>query len=247
VGLHADVAGQPAKPVTHPNGPYAEQMLAAKPAAYWRMSEMGGPSVDGLTEEDGVAETGVLFHLDGPQAPAFSGEGVVNRALHFAGGRVAAAAGLKDLGPAYTVDFWFWNGLPGEARPVAGYLFSRGADNDPDAAGDHLGVGGTYAAAPIQDRLFFFNGNKSNQVLTGMSTIPLKTWNHVVLVRDGRKVAVYLNGNPEPEISGEVDVTVPATGARVFLGGRTDNQFNLEGKLDEVAVFKRPLTARASR
>ncbi|MEO6434264.1 MAG: LamG domain-containing protein, partial [Tepidisphaeraceae bacterium] len=238
--LLEQVAGQPRKPVVDLQGPYAEQTLAAKPIAYWRMNEFGGPALHTASGDirDATAESGVLFYLQGPQAAAFSTESQINRALHFAGGRVTAE--LKDLGPAYTVDLWFWNGLPGEARAVAGYLISRGSDKDASATGDHLGIGGTSVA---QDHLIFFNGNKSNEVLSGASKISPKTWNNVVLVRDGAQVNVYLNGNAQPDITGEIDVTVPAGTGRIFLGGRNDNLFNLEGKLDEVAIFNRALTA----
>ena len=68
-----------------------------------------------------------------------------------------------------------------------------------------FGVGGTAVAG---GRLYFFNGNQSNTVLAGRTPVGLKTWNHVVLVRDGTSVTVYLNGNREPEIAGEAPVTV---------------------------------------
>ena len=59
----------------------------------------------------------------------------------------------------------------------------------------------------------------------------VKTWYHVVLVRDGRKVAVYLNGNTEPDGP-----------ERLFVGGRNDNFANFAGKIDEVAFYDRVLT-----
>ena len=241
VGLLEQVAGAPRKPLADTHGEYAKQTVAAKPLAYWRLNETTGPAVADASGNNRPAhvEDGVVFYLEGPDGDAFSGPGVINRAPHFAGGRMSAD--LKDLGPSYTVDFWFWNGLPGEAREVAGYLFSRGPDRDPAAPGDHLGVGGTFGGTP--DRLFFFNGNAAGQVVSGTSPIAPKTWNHVVLVRDGKRVAAYLNGNPEPEFAGEAAVTVDPSAGQVFVGGRNDNLFNLEGKLDEIAVFNRALTA----
>ena len=65
-----------------------------------------------------------------------------------------------------------------------------------------------------------------------------KTWNHVVLVREGRKMRVYLNG--KPEISGESD---PAAGADLFIVGRPGASESFEGKIDEVAVYRRALSA----
>ncbi len=90
--------------------------------------------------------------------------------------------------------------------------------------------------------MIFFNGNKSDTVLTGKSVIDTYTWNHVVLVRDGSKVRVYLNGRIEPEIDGEADVTIDESIRQVFLAGRCDSFANLAGKLDEVALFDRVLS-----
>ena len=111
--------------------------------------------------------------------------------------------------------------FPGSRRSTArrispAIFFSRGADGALDAAGDHLGIGGT-AAAP--GRLIFYNGNRLKQLLEGTTELGLKTWYYVVLVRDGRKVTVYLNGNPQPEIAGEADAAPPDGIEQLFLGG----------------------------
>nr|MDQ3624156.1 HEAT repeat domain-containing protein [Verrucomicrobiota bacterium] len=58
--------------------------------------------------------------------------------------------------------------------------------------------------------------------------------------RQGRKVAVYLDGKPEPEISGEAE---PGQGEHLSFGGTVESAFRFEGKLDEVAVFDRALSA----
>ncbi len=168
--------------------------------------------------------------------------GSINRAAHFAGGRVRAA--LPDLGSRYSVELWFWNGMPSDARAVTGYMFSRGVDQAKGAPGDHLGIGGTHESTNAVGKLFFYNGDELEEVLVGKTDIELRTWNHVVLVRDGDQVTVYLNGQPEPEIAGRATPGCPADLAQVFLGGRSDNLFNFEGKLDELAVYNRALTAQ---
>ena len=40
-----------------------------------------------------VSEDGVVFYLEGPASSAFSGSNQVNRAYHFAGGRLKAQPG----------------------------------------------------------------------------------------------------------------------------------------------------------
>jgi hypothetical protein len=210
-------------------------VLASKPVAYWRLTEWAGPTAVDATgnKHAGTYEDGIAFYLDGPPSAAFSGDGTVNRAAHFAGGRLKGS--LKGLGDSYTVELWFWNGLPNDARAVTGYLFSRGAAGAADGAGDHLALGGKEAAS---GRLVFFNGNKR---LAGTTGVIPKTWNHVALVRDGEKVQVYLNGAVEPEIRGTAARGYAAGNREVFIGGRNDNVANWEGKIDEVAVYDRAL------
>ena len=92
-------------------------------------------------------------------------------------------------------------------------------------------------------KLFFCKDDKLDQVLFGKTAIPLKTWTYVVLVRDGDQVTLYLNGHPEPEIDAQVGDNYPAGTEQIFIGGRCDNLFNFEGKINEVAVYNRPLNA----
>ena len=80
-------------------------------------------------------------------------------------------------------------------------------------------------------------------MLAGRTTLALRSWHHVTLVREGDKVRVHLDGRSEPEIAGDLRHTVPAGEEMVFLGGRSDKMFGLEGKLSEFAVFPRALTA----
>ncbi len=60
------------------------------------------------------------------------------------------------------------------------------------------------------------------------------------LTRDGERVRAYLNG--KLELSGDVQIGCPDDVDELFLGGRNDKLFNLEGKLDEAAVYDRVLT-----
>ncbi len=239
VKLLEEVAGKPRRKLVDPAGPYAQAVLASKPKVYWRFADMQGPSAASAADANpiGAYEDGVAFYLPGPAGKGMAAADATNRAVHFAGGRLRAALG--DLGATYTVELWAWNGLPNNARPVTGYLFSRGAEHDALAPGDHLGIGGTAVAAGC---LLFFNGNNANQVIAGKNPLAPETWNHVALIRDGTQVTIYLNGRPEPEAAGEATVTRSAN-APLFVGGRSDNFANFEGKIDEVAIYPRALPA----
>jgi hypothetical protein len=67
---------------------------------------------------------------------------------------------------------------------------------------------------------------------TGRTPIPLRTWTHLVLVREGTRAAVYVNGSPAPELM--VDTLPTARGPLIFGDG-------WEGKISEVALFERVL------
>jgi hypothetical protein len=241
LGLLENVSNARRRDWTESLNPYARAILAAKPVAYWRMGEIVGPQARDASahEHHGLFESGIALYLDGAPAPGLRGEGSLNRSPHFAGGRMRAD--LAGLGAKYSVALWFWNGLPNNTREVTGYLVSRGQAG---AAGDYLGIGGTRDSP---GRLVFSHGDRIAPILTGRGEIQPKTWHFAVLVRDDRKVAVYVDGAAEPELAGEADAAGVAGDVTIFLGGRSDNVANFEGKIDETAVFDRSLSATAIR
>ena len=62
------------------------------------------------------------------------------------------------------------------------------------------------------------------------------------LVRQGSRVAAYLNGQSVPEFEGEAVPGCPADETSVFIGGRSDNLFNFEGKICQVAIYDRAIS-----
>jgi hypothetical protein len=69
-----------------------------------------------------------------------------------------------------------------------------------------------------------------------------KTWNHVLLVRDGKRIAVYLNGNAAPEILGEMEKGYPDAAKQLFIGGRDDNFAIFQGRIADASVHDHALT-----
>ncbi len=231
------VAGKPRRQPTATCGPAAQAIVESKPVAYWRMDEFCGPEADDLLNRHvAMYEAGVVYYLDGARSDQFNRAGEINRAPHFAGDRMRAL--VPEIGKTYSVSMWFWNGMPNDARPVTGYLFSRGRDHAYGAPGDHLGIGGTEGHT---GKIVFHTGDKSEHVLGGSTVIERWTWNHVVLVRDGDRVSIYLNG--DREIDGKAKSPIPPTVAQVFVGGRCDSESNFEGRIDETAIYDRALTA----
>ncbi len=232
LSLLEQISGYPRRDYADQMGPAAKAILDAKPVAYWRFSEMEAPAaVDASpAHRDGVYEGGVCFFLEGPQDAGFTQSSEVNRCAHFAGGRMRAR--LESLGDQYTVTMSFWNGMPNDARATAGWLFSRDHPHALSSRGEHLGIGGT---ATEPGRLVFQQGFE--KPIVGKTTIERWTWNELRLVRASGRVRVYLNGSDEPEIDAPIAANSDAPIASCFIGGRSDNESNWEGRIDEVAIF----------
>ena len=132
---------------------------------------------------------------------------------------------------------WFYNCMPTDARPVTGYLVSRGV------GGDQLAIGGTECSS---GKLVFHAGDDLGKARAGTTDVPLRnwvpseSWHHVALVRDGDKATVYLDGGPQPELDTK---SPPASGGSLWVAGRSDGEFGFEGRIAEVALYPRALAA----
>jgi hypothetical protein len=221
IQLMEKLSGKSRRKPSDANGAYAQAVLASKPAAYWRMSDMEGSTAFDTSGNlhPAIYEPGIVHYLTGPESAGFS-SGIINRAAHFAGGRLTSQ--IASMPTNYSVEMWFWNGLSDVARSVTGYLFARGA-------GDALAIGGSASSA----------GHLVLDGTAGHTAIPTKSWNQIVLVRDGDRVAAYLNGNRTPELQ----VSSKATASpEFFIGGRDDHESSFEGKIDEVSLYPRALS-----
>ena len=146
----------------------------------------------------------------------------------------------SELNDSYSVSMWFRNDLATNARPVTAYLFSRGPNGDKMAAGDHLGIGGTHQAT-VTGKLIVFNGNASNDVIAGRTPIPPQSWNHVILIREGSRIKMFLNGDSKPEIDAEIPSTTGGS-QEFFFGARNDHFAPLQGSLSHIAIFDRAIS-----
>jgi len=238
IAMLEKVSNRPRRDWKLTDGPAAQAILAAKPAAYWRLNEFTGPhAADSSGAGRGaVYEREITYYLDGPKPTEFCRDGELNRAPHLVGGRLRAQ--FDALGDRYSVSMWLWNGMPNDARDLSGWLFSRDHDHGVGAFGDHLGIGGKSAHT---GRLVFFHGADPAAAVAGRSEVPRWQWQHVAFVREGENVRVYLNGQLDLETKASA-TTLPNL-RQCFFGGRSDNEANWEGRLDEIAVFDRALNS----
>jgi hypothetical protein len=239
--LLEQVAGAPRKAYKQGRARASKMALSLRPTAYWRLDEFAGPrAIDAMGNHDGIYEPDVAFFLEGPKSDLFCGEGETNRCVHFAGGRLNAK--VPEVGDQYSISLWIWNGMPDNARDVSGWFLSQGNDYAAAEDSQSLGLGGAGDA----DGKLIFRGSgdgEQNEPIVGRTKVERWTWNHVVLVRDGRTIRVYLNGDPQAEIEATLPETDAVASNQFFFGGSCDRQTNWEGRLDEIAAFDRILTA----
>jgi hypothetical protein len=235
ITLLEQVAGKPRRPLAPVSGPAAKTIEELKPVAYYRLEESSGPrAIDATGRHDAVYEPSVCYWLAGPHSEKFAADGRINRAPHFVGGRIDAR--LPELGDRYTISLWIWNGMPDGSREVAGWFASRGNRYAPASAGEHWGLAGAGAA---QGTLLFLRGEAAP--VAGRTPVGRWTWTHVAIVRDGPAVRAYVDGRLDLETTAGDGLA--GGGEQFFFGGRTDGQTGWEGRLDEIAVFNRPLSA----
>ena len=226
------VCGSPRRNYRQTDGPGVAKLMKQEPLAYWRMDELQGTLARCLVGNgpDAAYEDRISFFLAGPESNYFNGADEINRAVHFAGGRMRVPA--NRLPANYRVQMWIWNGMPNDGRDIAGWFYSRGIDASATARSEQVGVGGA-AAHPGK----LIAQANDGTIHAGRTELDRWKWCRVTIERTDNQLAVYLGDELEPEIRIAVrPVTLPDD-AEVFFGGSTDNRFNWEGRLDEIAIF----------
>jgi hypothetical protein len=236
IRLLESVTGKPRRRFHIPAGDLTARILSQNPFAYWRLNEPAGPIAMDASAHGRHAfyEPDVTFYLEGPASDAFAAPGIRNRAPHLVGGRIRF--GDTTLRQHWTASLWVWNGMPGDSRAVLGWFLSRGPDHGLGLGGIHVGVQGTAGDAGT---LLVRIGDRTHGVPRG-EKISRWTWSHVCVVREGSVLRTYLNGKRQAEIPIHTPEADSSDGW--FFGGRSDNDSNWEGRLDEVALFDRAFT-----
>lgn len=231
LSLLESVSGKPRRRFDVPLSDDEQAIEKQRPIAFYRMNEFAGPRAADASgnHHDGIYESKIAFFLDGPPSPNAAGPrpSELNRAAHFAGGRLRS--NLPELGPDYKVTLWFWNGMPTDARATTGWLFSRDFDNSITPRGDHVGIGGN----GTQPGCLIYQHHGETSI--GSTPIARWTWNKLTFERQGDQITIRLNDVATPEI--RVTAAGPPTVPSLFFGGNSDRaSAPFEGRLDQIAI-----------
>lgn len=230
------ISGQPRRENNAPLTDAAKAILRQEPSAYWQLHELQGPTARDSSRNGNKAiyEPGVLFFLDGPNKEQNLSSTPQNRCAHFAGGRLIAWN--KDDDDQFSVRLSFWNGMPLGSRDVLGWMLSIDHPGTTTRSGIHLGLS-------KNGKLTLLTGNEPP--IIGSTVVDRWKWSTATVVFKKSEIEVYLNDSQAAEITVPWQRSFPIE--TFFFGGRSDNDDNWEGKLDDIAIFPSPLTANEIR
>ncbi len=216
---------------------YPAAVLADAPIAYWRLDEPSlmpagvATNVGSLgVAANGTYLGGVTFGNAGPRPPQFVGfdSNNVAASLNGTSGYVGTALPLLNARNTFTLEGWLWRG---GTQPNRTGLFGQ---NDLVEFG--------YSS----DQNLHCWIDTAGNALNVANPFPNNEWHHLAVVGDGTNVTLYADG----QVGATANLPAPAgygsSGYNFNIGGggifdAAGNFFN--GRLDEVAVFDKALTA----
>lgn len=228
----AELAGKPLRDPRTNEGVYAEAVRASEPLAHYRCDEWGEPVRDANGAPARLVG-GHAFGLPGAgsglgygdesalRASAFSAANGINRAVQLAGGRLEMPD-LK-LGEQASIAFGFWLGHASGASDRTGELIQAlGVRLKAHQFPDHT-VRLEWGDPVASDEAEGSDSAKAAPLLFA------DDWHFAVLIREGDKVRVHLDGSEKPILTGRAGKA--AGGVRFGQG--------LEGRLDEITIWDR--------
>jgi hypothetical protein len=225
-----------------PAGFYAARVLADGPMAFWRLGETGGTTAydyvggfNGLYTNVVMGRPGYSL-LDLDTAMAF---GPIHNS--YVGGIEGIDFGAAGSNTAFSVEAWvrcpFGQGGNFALRNLDACIVAKGPAGAEQFSLD-LGADGYYRF------LIRETGGQAREARS--SSAPDNTWQHVVGVCDGSagQLSLYVDG--EPQASAAFSAGVLGSSHSVSIGSRQSGtsayDLNLNGLVDEVAIYSRALS-----
>ena len=194
--------------------PYAAEVLADNPVAYWRLDEPSGSLVAKDTTKG--ARTGTVSGAVTWRAPGALADG--NTAAAFGSGSGCIDVGhMGGLSGAFTVEMWVsWSMADRDLIRQAGPPLTQGWD--------------LRLSAGPSPQLILDSGQGG---AIAVPAPPPKVFTHVVAVANGQAATLYLNGVP----AGQGAMKGTSTTQNHSLTFGCDPRGSFEGSLDEVAIY----------
>ncbi|MCA9248220.1 MAG: hypothetical protein KDA42_13925, partial [Planctomycetales bacterium] len=213
---------------------YAGQVIDDAPSMYFRFEETGTTAFASNGTVAGVLANAMGGVADG-QTGAIAGE-MSNNALHLDG---TSGWLLVDqvLTPTnfggddnYSVELWFNQDAASNGRTMVGMTF------------DGTGNFGLLTEANSNDEIRYLHRNGGSDDLRPTGINSASEWHHLVVLRDGSEMRIYLDG--AERASTNVNVGAFAADLQVAIGrlGPTIAQRFFNGLLDEVAFYNYALS-----
>lgn len=260
-GALEEVTGQKRRSEQSENGPYAKDIIASKPVAYWRLEEISTDyslmSEVPIIKRPGARDinfwlsaSGCAMYLPGVgsgsgcadqeklRSSPFSGPEAINRSIHVAGEDLSGV--VPALGDHHSVALWFWAGrLVDIGDKPETELFRSGIEwvhlSNKRGNGWHLTTPGPSGAdgTPIRSRMIV--GADPTAIKHGSTVVSENSWHFLVYSRKGNETTVFFDG--KKEMSTELEPEFKGS-RKVDVSMLAFGQ-SFEGKLDEITVWDR--------
>ncbi len=209
-------------------GPYSPAATAKTLTAISLAAAYGFEEGTGTTTVDSSGNQ----NLATLQGAVWSTQGRFGRALSFNGTSqfvTVPDAPVLDLSNGMTLMAWVYPTAAAGARNV---LLK-------EDAGDL--AYGLYANTDLETPGAYYRTGTVTRQVNGSATLPLNVWSHVAVTYSGSSLVLYLNGNAvstAPFVG-----TINATAGPLKIGGNAVWGEWFQGRIDEVRVYRRALTA----
>ena len=133
------------------------------------------------------------------------------------------------------------------AVSLTAWIFPTGAGSSTFMGGVIVNKEGEYEVVRFPDgtiQLAFANTNPGFQFINTGYVAPLNQWTHIAVIYDNGTIKTYANGSLVHTYNGAGAIGDVLTGENDFrIGGRQTTSQHFQGRIDEVRVYNRAITA----
>jgi hypothetical protein len=212
---------------------YAAAVNADGPVAYWRLDETSGTTVvDAIASRSatlgsGTTTNGAGATSDGAKALSLNGT------TQATGPNVFPFTGNAP----FSVEAWVIQTVPPATDIYPGIVSKEDTTS--------TRVGWTLLSYDVSGKMVFEFARRSStdaNAIDSATPVAYNTWHHVAGTYDGTALRIYVNGAlsaTEPD----APASIPANTARLLIGATGYSGNSTTGRIDEVAIYNKALTA----